>query len=357
MRTKKKHKYDLFWLEVHRLLKGLHFFKSKNIVHNDIKPQNILFNTKTGKLSFIDFGLMRSKTDVLKSSKISKNSLGNYHWSYPFDCGLMNKNTYETYKKYDPFTKNTYKEQLSNMIINNSKINTLNMNIKHPDAFNILFSYINSDGEEPPTATKYAYIQQFFDGFNSLIDKNRYDDVLNRIVDAIDVFGLGFTLQYILNCFYRRNAVSLEFFTRLSTFFHKMYDFNPETREIDTERLLNEYENILLETGILTKFKKAFENNNLINTKPVPTTIMKKNILDKKSPKSTLSNELENYADLDSQLHIYTRKACPEGKEFNPITKRCVKKCISGKIRNTKFKCVSSKSRIRKTRKIIKREY
>jgi hypothetical protein len=34
-------------------------------------------------------------------------------------------------------------------------------------------------------------------------------------------------------------------------------------------------------------------------------------------------------------------KACKEGKERNPITKRCVKKCGPGKVRNTKTrKCV-----------------
>ena len=29
-------------------------------------------------------------------------------------------------------------------------------------------------------------------------------------------------------------------------------------------------------------------------------------------------------------------KSCPEGKELNPITKRCIKKCKDGEIRNVK---------------------
>ena len=353
--TKKKHKSHQFWLEIHRLLKGLHFFRSNNIVHNDIKPQNILFNVKTGKLAFIDFGLMRSKTDVYNSSSLNKNFLGTFHWSYPFDCGLMNKDKYETYNKYTPFTKNTYKEQLSNMIIANSKVNTLKLPIKHPDAFNIIFSYIDPDGKEPVIATKYAYIQHFFDGFNNLIKKHTYDEVLTRIINSIDVYGLGFSLQYILNCFYRHRAISLDFFTRLSTFFHKMYDFNPETREIDTFSLLNEYENILLETGILTRLKKTFVNNNLIDTMPVSTIIMKKITAEKNSPKSVLSKDLDKFANLDPQLNN-RNSLCPEYKDFNPITKRCVKRCKWGKTRNERFKCVSLNPRIRKTRKRNKRE-
>ena len=32
-------------------------------------------------------------------------------------------------------------------------------------------------------------------------------------------------------------------------------------------------------------------------------------------------------------------KACPDGKEFNPLTKRCNKKCKSGFERDISFKC------------------
>jgi serine/threonine protein kinase len=55
---------DNFWIEVHHLIKGIKFFKENGIVHNDIKPQNILFNSK-GKMKYIDFGLMRRKTDII----------------------------------------------------------------------------------------------------------------------------------------------------------------------------------------------------------------------------------------------------------------------------------------------------
>lgn len=336
--SKKKTKTDNFWLEVHHLLKGLKFFKTNGIVHNDIKPQNILFDMNTGKLVFIDFGLMRSRTDIYKSSKLSKNFLGNFHWSYPFDCGFMNKNKYETYKNFIPFTRNAYKEQLTNMIISNSKINTLDLSIKHPDAFNILFSYINPDGKSPPTAKKYGHIQHFFNGFNNLIGKNSYDHVLNRIIDSIDVFGLGFTLQYILNCFYRHKSINKEFFTRLSTFFYKMYDFNPETREIDIDNLINEYETILFETGILTKMKKVFVNNTLVDTK---------------MELSTRSKNLEMY-DPFIKINI-KRKICPEDKELKISTNRCVNKCKSGFTRNSRFKCVKIRKHNKtKKNKIIK---
>jgi hypothetical protein len=193
------------------------------------------------------------------------------------------------------------------MIINkqDNQKNTFDMSIKNPDAFNILFSYINADVTDDD---KYDYIEQFFDGINNLMSKDNYDTNLDRIVSSIDVYGLGFTLQYILNCFYKHNALDLSVFNRLSAFFHKMYDFNPETREINIDSLINEYENILLEIGILTRLKKSFKNNILVNKKPMI-------------------------------------QQCSPEKDLNLVTNKCVKKCKPGKTRNAKFKCVSSKTR------------
>ena len=363
--TKSKNKTDRFWLEVHHLIKGLRFFKDNGIVHNDIKPQNILFDIKTSKLTFIDFGLMRSKEEIIHASKNSDNFLGIYHWSYPFGCGLMNKDTYNAYYELSAARKNTYKNQLGEMIINNNKKNTFAMPISNPNAFNILFTYINPDGLSPPDVTKYGYIEHFFDGINNLMSTNNYDTVLEHTVNSIDIYGLGFTLQYMLNCFYRQHAISLEFFIRLSTFFNKMYDFNPQTREINIDHLINEYEIILLETGVLTRLKKSFENNNLTNK----TIKMKKMHANSQSKSKSLSKELELFAKLDPSSSISKNKSqsqsqrkekmklspdtfdklqiksCSADKELNLATNRCVKKCKPGQTRNTKFRCVSAKTR------------
>jgi len=362
--TKTKLKTDRFWLEVHRLLKGIRFFRDNELVHNDIKPQNILFNMKTGKLTFIDFGLMRSKKDIITSSNKNTNFLGIYHWSFPFDCGLMNKNKYNTYKDLSVAKKNAYKTQLSEMIIKSkgssisskghgSSKNTFEMSIKNPNAFNILFAYINSDGT---AAAKHGYIEHFFDGMNNLISKDSYDTNLDQIVNSIDVYGLGFTLQYILNCFYKHQALSLDFFTRLSTFFHKMYDFNPETREINIDSLINEYETILLETGVLTRLKKSFVKNSVVNKKPAIIKSSNSSSSSNKNGRSnskSLSRALEKFATLDPTTSPDTfdklqLKQCPLNKELNIVTNRCVKKCKPLQTRNSKFRCVSNKTKKRR---------
>ena len=331
-----KTKTDKFWLEVHHLLKGLKFLKDNSLVHNDIKPQNILFDMKTGKLVFIDFGLMRLKADIIKSSKKNDNFLGIYHWSYPFSCAFMDKNKYNAYQRLSAARKQTYKSQLSEMIMEKTKQNTFDMPIRNPDSFNILFSYLNPDGEIPSNSTVSEYIDDFFDGFNHLIKSNNYNYVLNNIVDSIDVYGLGFTLKYILNCFYRHNAIDLDFFTRMSIFFQKMYDFNPEKREINIDNLINEYENILLETGVLTRLKKTSETQLVVNKNPASRPA---------SRDKSLSKELEIFASLDPIIN----KVCPKDKEHNLATNKCIKKCKSGQTRNAKFRCVKNR-----TKKVLK---
>jgi serine/threonine protein kinase len=312
LKTNKSQKSDSFWLEVHRLIKGLQFFKKNGIVHNDIKTQNILFNTKTGELKYIDFGLMRKKDVIVKASKKNDNFLGIFHWSYPFDCGFMEKKRYQKYLSSTKTKREAYKTQLSNLIVINSdkKTNILQLPIRHPDAFNILFAYINPEGIEPVSAKKYGYIQHFFEGFNELVDNKSYSAVLDKITDSIDVFGLGFTLQYILNCFMRQKAVSNDMFARLSSFFHKMYDFNPNTRETDIDVLLNEYETILLETGILLRLKKDFKDNTLTNRPPVSKTTLSHMMREDRALKSkSLSASLEHIANLDPGINAFAIKS------------------------------------------------
>jgi serine/threonine protein kinase len=347
----KEKRVDKFWLEVHHLIKGLKFFKDHGIVHNDIKPQNILFDSTNGKMRYIDFGLMRKKKDIIDSSKISNNYLGIYHWSYPFDCGFMNLREFQNYKNRSEPRRTFWKNELSQLIVTDSKINTLYLPINNPESFKILFTYLNPHDTVPDAATQYGYINSFFDGFDDLIKTKSYTEVLNYTTDSIDVFGLGFTLQFMANCFKRLNALSLEDYTRLSTFFHKMYDFNPVTRVIDIDLLLSEYENILLEIGILTRIGKSFANHTLVNKAPAPPSIMIEAKSDEKSAPEHLSAVLQEIANKDA---IEISVKCPEGKEFNPTTKRCVKKCPSGFVRNEKFKCYSVAKKTRKKNRSAK---
>jgi hypothetical protein len=221
----------------------------------------------------------------------------------------MEKKEYDKYKHFNVSDKTVFKNELSKLIVSNSKITNSKINIfklpiHNPSAFKILFTYLNPNNTIPNASTQYGYINSFFNGFNDMINTKSYDDVLNHIVDSIDVFGLGFTLQFMANCFKRLNALSLQDFTRLSAFFYKMYDFNPLTRVVDIDLLLNEYENILLELGILMRLKKSFKNHTLVNKLFAPSIIISK-----------------SKSDNNTKLHIKTNKYNKTNKNNKKTTK------------------------------------
>jgi serine/threonine protein kinase len=72
------------------ILEGLALFLRENVVHHDLKPQNVVYNPTTHTSLFIDFGLMTDmKTMNRKSSSV--------HWSYPLESLLSKKEDFEEY--------------------------------------------------------------------------------------------------------------------------------------------------------------------------------------------------------------------------------------------------------------------
>ena len=279
---------------------------------------------------FIDFGLMNTSSNIIQTSKEDENKLALFHWSYPFETGFMNKRIYDFYKK-TPKSLSIFRNALVKMIINNQS-NVYGIPLKRPDAYQLLFSYIDPRGKQATNAAQFAHIQDFFKGFDKYVKNNNYEDFLDVATKSIDTFGLGFSLQFILNCFKNNKAIDNDFYTKASSLFGKMYDFNTLSRELDIENLLNEYENILLETGILTRLNKSFVNHDVIDKSPIPDEVkMQETVV----PIANLEKEASfNVIELEK-----LERRCSEGKEVNPITGRCNNVCKDGYIRNEKFKC------------------
>ena len=312
--TNTRVKVDMFFLKMHTLFKGIKVFRTHNILHNDIKPQNILFRAQ---FKFIDFGLMQNKDDIIRQCNNNSYDFSVFHWSMPFDCAFMNKTFYNKYKKMTAMDKELLRNSLSKMIIYGSNANPYNLKIRSPKSFNLVYKYISHSNTIPPVSSRYSYITSFFDGFNTFIENNSYEFVLNKIIDSIDIYGLGFSLKYLLNMLFYLKIVSLDEFLKVSSLFFKMYDFNPITRVTDIDILINEYESILLELGILSRLKKTFENNNIVDEMPIPKTIMNTN-----KPINKLSNYIKQQA-YDDPVPVNN---CPNEKPVvNPKSGKCVK--------------------------------
>jgi hypothetical protein len=101
------------------------------------------------------------------------------------------------------------------------------------------------------------------------------------------------------------------------------------------EQLLAQYEDLLTTSGLLEKHNKHIENHLIANKVSAEMKIAEAIAdssfmvhVDKADDAATLLRNIEIVRD------------CPVGKEFNPLTKRCVSVCKPGKVRNPDFKCL-----------------
>jgi len=327
----------IFWLEVYNLLKGIRFFKKHDIVHYDLKPQNIVFNPETKKFMFIDFGLMSTKTNIITRSNLSTNYSANFHWSYPIDNGFLNK---DYFNYYNLSNKQLFKETFCKKILtSNPESNELNIFIKNPNSFKLFFSYIYLQ-EYEDNSKKYNDLNTFFESYNSYIGKHSYKTVIDRTVDSIDIYGLGFTLKFVLNQCFLINAISADFYRKTANLFEDMYNFNFELRAVSIDKIMDIYEQILLETGVLHALNKKIKNREIIDSiHNVPEFV---SIASTSMDPLNLTPELEEYADKDA-FEVPSPTLCKDSsKEVNPLSKRCVNKCISPKTRNAQFRCVKT---------------
>jgi serine/threonine protein kinase len=315
-----REKVDNFWLGIHDLFRGLIFFKKNGLVHNDLKPQNILFNPTTSKFKFIDFGIMSTKEKLKIESSTSQNSMAVFHWSFPFDCAYMNKSQYTSFKYMSDKRQDDVNQKLIDLILLDGPETITLPPIRKPKSFEILFAYLQESGRVPKDMTAYGYIDSFYLGLKNMVKDHSYEHNLDIFIDSIDVFGLGFTLQFMANSFKRNGAIELNDWVSMYDLFRKMWDFNPETRVIDLELLITEYETLLRQMGVLTRLKKSFVDHKVVpvlkNEEPIVQLL--------RGREHALSPELEAYADQDV-LRIVPPIQCPENKVFNPLTKRCVK--------------------------------
>jgi len=351
-------KTDMFLLEIHNLLNGLKLFRDNEIVHYDLKPGNILFDPVKCKMTFIDFGLMNNMENILQNSNRSIHDAAIFHWSYPLECGLMNRDFYTAIMK-DPELLRT---ELIKIIVDGNLTNPLRLSLNRPESYQVVLKYLNPAGQYLiPSENKIQLtnmINKFIDGIVAIKTRfgaKSYLEFLNKTIESIDTYAFGFTMVYAINCFYRNGCFTEQEYNRYIHFFGLMYDFNISTRSTNLDALLNDYELILEEHGVLPRLNKEFRNHVLVERAiSSPIGSMEKKLggpLMKLQESISVSLEhdipiLDQLANEDPTT-ITFKKKCPSGKEYNVKTKRCVKVCANGYHRNDKFNCVKKKTTLK----------
>ena len=320
--TKTKENVDaieLFWLEAVRLFYGLKVLHDNNVVHHDLKPQNIVYDKGTKRANLIDFGFMEKKSTRIYAAKISASWLGNkHHWSFPLEAVYWNKDIYMMAARRGK-TQKAYKE-FADSVAQNCRyffISTLPVRFK---------KMMYNNAIKTMTAGAFQNVL----GFEPTDEA--YDRFIDKSIDTVDSYGLGIALIFLLQR--SKHLLSDEFYRNLTDIIVDMLSPGVFLRSTP-EQLLAKYEDVLTTSGLLEKHNKHIENH-LIADKVSAEMKVAAEIADSTAPAVVIDPAVADVAMHNTEIV----RDCPVGKEFNPLTKRCVNVCKTGQVRDPSFKCV-----------------
>ncbi len=230
-------KVKQFLSKAHRLLLGIKFLNDNNIIHHDMKPQNIVYNKKDNHVNFIDFGFTTYKSDLKESSVKSKNTLANCHWSYPLDIYYINHDKFMSFAKMSPNEKNNN----FNRMIHNLKIGE---NDKCTMAISIIMTYICE--ENLNSSKKNKILELYMNDYKNMLLKeivpDNYEKFLNKSLETMDLYGLGIAFFLVVNACKHLLPKELIYDLKNLCYYMTCFDLN---KRYDTETAIYKYEEIL----------------------------------------------------------------------------------------------------------------
>lgn len=319
---------ELFLLESLRMFRGVLEIGKHGLVHHDLKPQNVVYNKEKNRLNIIDFGLMQHKKEILDKASKTNYNLGTQIWfNFPWEIEILSQNhflgvhQYGLSKHFNWFLKSVEKKdsheqqhvtEFIRVIVGNTHSTTV---MRKQKTIEMLTKMLED--------YKQFYIEDLAD------PEYTYNIFAHKCVDTIDSFGLGYTLMYWLanTGKFLDNELQHELFVCFS------YMITPrQTIRYTIEQSIVRFEEILERSGLLEKYKKKIVGHVL---------------LDKDAPVSQKDEpiviHLPKSIKIDPTLAELDPPECIEGKEKNPKTNRCVKKCKNGYVRNDAFRCIKIK--------------
>jgi len=300
-------------------IKGVQFFNKVGIIHQDIKAGNMVYNLKTNKLKFIDFGLMITKEKFIRSSDSNQNTFAQTWDYYPPEFSCANFSDFDDLDKCMQY-RNDYAVQM-----------------REPD----------------------------------------YDTFIEDMANTFDSYCLSLALKKLMS----RNLPigyheASPFFKEAKELFKKYCDENLMDRYDNLDDLINDYRKLLKTYGMYNKdtptpSKEIIEEAETLSlksdifTSPIRPTCPPKrpdyNPKTKKCMPECKEGKIRN-----ANFRCVTKKQTPQkktakgtqkiriskeqqcknrNKDYNPHTNRCLAPCKPNQRRNEKFRCVSKKRR------------
>ena len=252
-------KVKKFWLEAHRLFRGVLTLQKHDIAHHDLKPQNIVYNMHTNRINFIDFGHMRNIHREMAKCIKSDNWIYDYaFWNYPFEIQFLNRDDYMN------FVYKT-KSQKERFILDFIKDLQQDNDTKFVNAFRIFMDYMlkNKDISSEKNISD-RYLLEFRKLCLDQVVKNDYNTFLEKSIRSVDVYGLGMSLQFILS-HVKKLMDSVTVRNMESCFF---YMTTPNLLQRYTiNEAIDKFETILSDARYLEDFGVQFENHIPIKTR------------------------------------------------------------------------------------------
>lgn len=247
-------KAEQLLIEFHRLLLGIRLFIESGIIHHDLKPQNIVYDESKNRLNFIDFGLTRSKTSIIRSCLKSENWLAEYHWSFPLEMKFLNKHDYLHFCSKTKEEKESYYNNLFVKSINTGSSTTI------ANIIRLFFSYVIPSSNYNEHIN--VFLKELFDTLIHEYHEKDYRSFLDKSIDSIDIYGLGISFLFFLKN--TSHLLKKKLKDELYDLFYQMVRPNFNKR-INIEMLIKEFEIVLEQNNILKKYNKRFENNKLVD--------------------------------------------------------------------------------------------
>ena len=215
---------DRFLLAFYKLMHGLQMLRDNNLIHLDIKPQNIVYNIENGEMKFIDFGMLGKLSDYMESKKGVKS----YWWSYPWEFEYAAPDAFR--KLLKGCNMPVSKEDMENDGIDDALFSTddkqhffffesiynLNLNQNAPNIrkYVQILENIFDNTYNPDLTEFFLKIQEMthhsefpinIDKITDKMDientnniKRLYVDLYKKSYLTFDLYGMGITLMYYL---------------------------------------------------------------------------------------------------------------------------------------------------------------
>ena len=324
---------EVMFINFINIIRGVKFLIDNKLSHRDLKEGNIVYNEETQTMRMIDFGML-AKFSKMKKEAINDDYFpGDMWWSVPIYATYLNKNRFDS-AKYN-LNKNfaRYSKRLSNEIL-------INISSDVGSIKSVFFKRVTKE----PTILKSIMMKELNETYK-LIETCSHNEFIEKYCKICDVHNLGLTLLSMLTLlepnFEKKNenkVLSKRFLTDIRTLGFIMVSANMK-EHIEIDDVLSEYERILESNNYLSR------NGYRINRDKMA---VKDNASPEQQPDVILVQESPRRDDSVRDL----LDGCPDGKERNPNTKRCVNKCKSGYVRDKTFKCKSTRGRGRPRKEV-----